>query len=211
MDYDINKLITTSLAEDFISANANDDRMMRSIRAFPDRYLRDATIIGHDIKFKTVLTTRTCSQKGLNAALFYATGFGRDDYMRRLIGEGAKLSEVVNGVLLYHVMNGDMGGVRHSIREGADVSAHNDECFKQAVLGNHIRIADLLHAHGANITSVMSDQRFCSNLWDIETVTSDTREYVAKVVGTFDFTLDEPLSMADRDFAERRTLLGFRL
>lgn len=106
----------------------------------------------------------------MNRAFFLATGYGRDEYRQFFLrcaarmtadGDQIDMKSSTNGLLLRAVIQGDEAGVRVSLRNpSVNVNAFGAECFKQAIFGNHLRIAGILYYAGTDMAQVAQDDAF---------------------------------------------------
>ncbi len=185
-----------SLSSQFGLANDNSARLKRKILKAPDKELCDAVVNQNDVAFKMAIRLHVATQGGLNKALFLAMGYERKEYYEILMHEDSDLtkdkpriplSERTNGMLLRSVLKDDMAGVLFSLNRKADVNAHQDECFKQAILHDHRDIAEMLHSAGADMTVVLEDIPFMEKVHMMKGVTREAKMLVYRLAGEFDF------------------------
>lgn len=177
---------------------ANDSQHKHEILAQPTRALMDAVVCDNQLKFEMALSLAQYPRAALGKALFYAVGFERHAIRQRLIQRGAPLREEANGLLLRDVLNGNINGVRYSLRKTnrdgssyVDVNASDDECFKQAILSNRFDIADLLYGAGADVAAACSDRRFYNKVYYTGNVSRETRAGLIALLGDMSCEKDQ--------------------
>ena len=168
--------------------------MTASMIADPGRALCDAIVENDIIKFNMVLGHRRNTARALNKALFMAVGYEQDEFQQAILHRVAELneesmkidlSERANGLLLRSILQDNIHGVIVSLRNpSVDVNCHDDECFKQAVLNNRLKIADVLHSAGADMIKVYADDKFMDRVNRAQGgVTREGRKLVFSLVG----------------------------
>lgn len=179
-----------ALSADFSLANDNRGKMKQRIERNPSKALCHAILGQNDVAVHMALECGIA--KGyLNKALFLATGYTRDQYREPLLSHGASLRQIPSGMLLRHTLEGEIGGVRYSLNNPAiDVNVYDQYCFKQAIRGDKLDIAELLYDAGTDLTEVLGDELFMDDVNRLRRISPEAKSLITRLTGEFKFGED---------------------